>query len=89
MPQAELTVITVVNSCRTNPFQKNGKLISTRKDSARHGFGLKSVERIVLRYNGNMELYYDEEERMFHAVITLKSDSRQISDLPPAYKRRI
>lgn len=89
MPQAELTVITVVNSCQTNPFQKNGKLISTRKGSARHGFGLKSVERIVLRYNGNMELYYDEEERMFHAVITLKSDSRQISDLPPAYKRRI
>lgn len=72
MPQAELTVITVVNSCRTNPFQKNGRLISTKKDSPRHGFGLKSVERIIAHYHGNMQLYYEEQEHLFHAVVTLK-----------------
>lgn len=80
MPQAELTVITVVNSCRTNPFQKNGKLVSAKKDSARHGMGLKSVERIVTRYHGNMNLYYDEGERLFHAVVTLKSISSCVPD---------
>jgi len=73
MPQAQLTVVTVVNSCRVNPFQKNGRLVSTKTGSIRHGFGLKSVERIVARYHGNMELYYEQDEHMFHAVITLKS----------------
>lgn len=71
-PQADLTAIKLLNSCRTNPFQKNGSLISTKKDCARHGYGLKSVERIVRRYNGNMELYYDDAEKMFHAMVTLK-----------------
>lgn len=73
MEQAQLTVITLVNSCRTDPFQKNGRLISTKKDRALHGLGLKSVERIVSRYHGNMQLYYEEQEHLFHAVITLKA----------------
>lgn len=71
--QAQLTVITLVNSCRMNPFQKNGRLVSTKKDRALHGLGLKSVERIVARYHGNMQLYYEEQEHLFHAVITLKA----------------
>lgn len=71
--EANLTVITVINSCRINPFRKSdGKLPSTKKDSMRHGFGLKSMNRIIQRYHGNMELYYDEEERLFHTIITLK-----------------
>lgn len=70
--QAQLTVITLVNSCRTDPFQKNSRLISTKKDRALHGLGLKSVERIVARYRGDMQLYYEEQEHLFHAVITLK-----------------
>lgn len=71
--QAQLTVITLVNSCRTDPFQKNGRLVSTKKDRALHGLGLKSVERIVARYHGNMQLYYEDQEHLFHAVITLKA----------------
>lgn len=71
--EANLTVITVINSCHINPFRKSdGKLPSTKKDSMRHGFGLKSMNRIIQRYHGNMELYYDEEERLFHTIITLK-----------------
>lgn len=71
---AHLTVITLINSCRINPFQKNGRLVSTKKDRTLHGLGLKSVQRIVIRYHGNMQLYYEEQEHLFHAVITLKSD---------------
>lgn len=71
--EANLTVITMINSCRINPFRKSdGKLPSTKKDSVRHGFGLKSINRIIERYHGHMELYYDEEERLFHTIITLK-----------------
>lgn len=75
MPQAGLTAITLVNSCHTNPLQKNGRLISTKKDRARHGYGLKSVERIVSRYRGHMKLYYEEQTHLFHVVITLSTSN--------------
>ena len=72
-PQANLTVITLINSCSSNPFHKsNGKLCSTKKDNAKHGFGLKSITRIIQRYHGNMELYYDKNDQLFHTIITLK-----------------
>ena len=71
-PQTDLTIITMVNSCRVNPFPTTGrKLVSTKKDATRHGFGIKSIKRIVAKYSGNMELYYDEEEKSFHTIITL------------------
>lgn len=73
-PQAHLTVITMVNSCRTNPFDKSGKrLASTKKDTLRHGYGIKSIKRIVKIYHGEMELYYDDAEKCFHTVIVLKN----------------
>lgn len=72
-PQAGLTIITMTNSCRTNPFSgADNKLISTKKSTTRHGFGIKSMRRIVEKHCGNMELYYDEEENTFHTIITLK-----------------
>ena len=72
-PQPNLTVITMKNSCRKNPFNNlDRKLISTKSNSAGHGFGIKSMKRIVKKYNGDMEIYYDEEEKVFHTIITLK-----------------
>ena len=73
-PQPNLTVITMENSCRKNPFNNlDRKLISTKSNSAGHGFGIKSMKRIVKKYSGDMEIYYDEEEKVFHTIITLKS----------------
>ena len=72
-PQAKLTIITMINSCRTNPFSGlNNKLISTKSNPVRHGFGIKSMKRIVKKYCGNMELYYDDDAKTFHTIITLK-----------------
>ena len=73
-PSANLTIITMVNSCQKNPFHKTtGKLISTKKSVVRHGFGIKSIERIIKNYSGNMEFYYDEKEKCFHSIITLNN----------------
>lgn len=67
-----LMVITIINSCRKNPFSSNDKmLVSHKKDRIHHGFGLKSVRKIVDKYNGNMQLYYDEETATFHTIIAL------------------
>lgn len=76
------TVITVVNSCKENPFLKNGspdkimseQILPTRKkQKSSHGFGLKSIRKTVNYYNGDIQMYYDENNNSFHTIITLKS----------------
>lgn len=71
-PNTVLTILTMTNSCRLNPFDKNGKLISRKRDTLRHGFGLKSIQRIVNHYHGEMQLYYKKEDHTFHTIIILK-----------------
>ncbi len=66
-------IISMINSCRINPFsKKTGKLISTKKDSLQHGFGIKSIKKIAKKYGGDLKVYYDEEYMEFHTIITLK-----------------
>ena len=66
-------VITMINSCRTDPFTAhNHQLITSKKEPSSHGFGLKSVRRIVERYEGSMNLYYDEKDLLFHTIILLR-----------------
>lgn len=69
-----LTVLTLKNSCRINPFAENGKdLPTTKPDKQRHGYGIKSIGRIVKKYCGHMQMYYDSETTTFHTIIVLKS----------------
>ncbi len=69
------TVLTMVNSCRKDPFNKiNGQLMSGKTDKVRHGFGMKSIQRIVKSYHGDIQTYYDSENNTFHTVITLKNE---------------
>lgn len=67
------TVITLTNSCRQNPFlSMSRKLPTTKSDKSHHGYGLRIIERIVKRYDGEMQYYYSEETHTFHTIITLK-----------------
>lgn len=67
------TMITVINSCRTNPFSKqDGSLMTNKSDHLKHGFGLKSIRKTVKKYNGDMQMYFDDETMTFHTIITLK-----------------
>lgn len=63
-------VITVINSCRKNPFLYKDRQLSTNKIG--HGFGLKSIRKVVGRYHGNLQMYYNEDMLTFHTIITLK-----------------
>ena len=50
------TILTMVNSCRVNPFQPGTKnLITSKKNTMRHGFGIKSIKKVdkmfILCYN--------------------------------------
>jgi len=73
----DITVITMINSCRNNPFsEKTGRLISNKRDSEHHhGFGMKSIERTAKRYHGKVQAYYDGKNCTFHTVIFLRNIS--------------
>ena len=66
-----VSFITVVNSCKTNPFTTTGKLITNKRNSQEHGFGIKSIRKIVEKYNGNIKMYYEESTQTFHTVLSL------------------
>lgn len=71
-----LSVISIVNSCRRNPFAgSQGDLSTTKPDKRRHGFGIKSIRKTVGSYHGDMQMYYNEGTLTFHMVITLKQQN--------------
>ena len=63
-------VITVINSCRKNPFLCKDRQLTVNKDG--HGFGLKSIRKVVSKYHGNLQMYYNDDMLTFHTIITLK-----------------
>lgn len=71
---SEYTLIKLLNSCRSNPFTRDNKLITTKNDKKHHGYGLKSIYKIVNKYEGHIEQYYSDDN-IFHTVITIKNIS--------------
>ncbi len=71
-----LTIITMINSCRKNPFSENNQqLISTKQNKGQHGYGIKSIQRITKKYRGDTQLYYDPQSFTFHTVIVLNRET--------------
>ena len=68
-----LVIIVIMNSCLTIPKRSNNKILTHKSDKRLHGFGLKSVQRSIDHYNGQMIYYYEEQRRVFHTVITLRN----------------
>lgn len=68
-------VITMVNSCRVTPFlPQSNQLITTKQDKRKHGFGVKSIRKIVKKYHGDIQMYYNEDTLTFHTIITLRAN---------------
>lgn len=68
----KVSVITVVNSCTTQPLlDSSGQFITTKHDKNLHGIGLKSINRIIRKYNGISTMYYDSNAKRFHHIIQI------------------
>ena len=65
--------ISLSNTCSAAPNIKNGKLITTKKKSAPHGYGIKSIKRIADKYDGDVSFDYDKEKQLFQIRIVIKS----------------
>jgi len=68
--KTSFVVITVINSCRKNPFPRNDRQLTAGKNG--HGFGLKSIRKVISKYHGNLQMYYNDDTLTFHTIITLK-----------------
>lgn len=68
-----VTLVVVKNSCDQPPARgSDGQYLTRKPDKANHGIGLKSIRRIAKKYKGDLELYYDPEQKLFHTIILLR-----------------
>ena len=66
-------VIILINFCQNTPvYNQEGVPVSHKLDNGRHGFGIKSIKKVVKQYHGNLQMYYDNDSGTFHTIITLK-----------------
>jgi len=66
--------VKVVNSCDSKPKIKNGLLMTSKINSLYHGFGTKSVRRVVSKYNGDYNWEYNKKDREFTATVILQTE---------------
>ena len=64
-----MLIIKVENGYGNTPIQENGKLLTSKKDKAFHGWGLKSVQTAADRYDGTIRTDY--KDHVFQSVVTL------------------
>ena len=66
------SVIIISNSCDVPPSLLGDHLISTKIDAGAHGFGLKSVEKAIGKYQGDYDWEYDAEEKVFTVTVMIE-----------------
>lgn len=64
-----MLVIKVENGCEIAPFWNDGEWQSAKTDGGVHGWGLKSVQTAAERYDGTINIEY--EDGIFKSVVTL------------------
>lgn len=62
----------------TNPYSQelkyeNGELISSKRNPDQHGLGLKSVRKIVEKYEGGMMIHHENQLFVVEALLYLRS----------------
>ena len=67
-------VVSVINSCDSAPVINNGRLISSKRNPKAHGYGTKSIKRVVNKYNCDFKWAYNELDREFEASVILQTE---------------
>lgn len=66
-------VIVIINSCRTAPtYDHNHLPLSHKQNAKQHGYGIKSIKKVIHEHGGDLQMYYDDSTATFHTIITLK-----------------
>ena len=65
-------VIVITNSCDEAPLSSGERLFSTKEEPKLHGFGLKSVQRTLKKYQGDFSWDYDAENHRFVVTVMVE-----------------
>ena len=66
----EYIMVSIENSCnRTPETDINGNFKTTKTSQGVHGYGLKSINRVIQKYNGLSRPYYDADNKTFRFTI--------------------
>ena len=77
--EGQSVVISVINSCNEEPKKDfKGNYKTSKKSPLTHGYGIKSIVRVVNKYNGTNRFYYDQMMKQFHSVIQFPYDTDRI-----------
>lgn len=69
-------VLSLTNTCYTPPVKgENGEYVTQKADSAHHGIGLKSVQRVIKKYHGVMQQSYSPDDQVFHTTLMIPVES--------------
>lgn len=68
--QQNNVLVSMINSCDRAPIRDANGSFETIKDKRMwHGYGTKSIARVVLKYDGQSDMHYDETAKEFHSII--------------------
>lgn len=64
-------VISLCNSCDRPPIPLSAELFQSRKENpSQHGLGMKSIQRVIKKYDGKQSMDYDAEQKVFsHRIL--------------------
>lgn len=65
----------IKNSCSISPETDNGELKTRKSDKKHHGLGVKSINKIVKKYNAVYDWKYDEIQKIFKTEIVFMKKS--------------
>lgn len=71
---SNFVIIKISNSCDRKPKYINNILVSSKNTPGMHGIGTRSIKRVVAKYNGNLEMKYDNDTKTFTSVIGINSN---------------
>ncbi|MCH5296706.1 MAG: GHKL domain-containing protein [Ruminococcus sp.] len=74
-------VISVLNSSDTKPLQINDSIVSSKKDPKMHGIGIKSIKRVVKKYDGIMTITYNDKQKTFSTTITFQLNNSNVDTI--------
>lgn len=66
--------VKVENTYAQAPVKEKGRILTSKQEKDKHGYGLKLVEDIVKKYNGNLEISTKEE--VFKVVASLEAANK-------------
>ena len=60
------------NSVKNIVAVKNNRIASSKKSDAIHGTGLKSIKRVVKKYDGEINMKFNEDDMTFTSNIVFE-----------------